>query len=155
MTEESDEALVAAVRDGSERAFNELVDRHQQAVRTFLRGITAYDDADDLAQETFLAVWTHARSYRGGHVRAWLFSIGLDWSAADQVSPAVMREARRWQDAFYATMREHCGIAAYQNFPDPSLVDWRQAYYGANLPKLQRIKAAVDPSNLFRHEQSL
>lgn len=86
---------------------------------------------------------------------AWLFSIGLDWSAADQVSPAVMREARRWQDGFYAAMREHCGIAAYQNFPDPSLVDWRQAYYGANLPKLQRIKAAVDPSNLFRHEQSL
>ena len=52
-----DEALVAAVRDGSERAFNELVDRHQQAVRTFLRGITAYDDAEDMAQETFLAVW--------------------------------------------------------------------------------------------------
>ena len=64
---EGDEALVAAVRDGSERAFNELVDRHQQAVRTFLRGITAYDDAEDMAQETFLAVWTHARSYRGGH----------------------------------------------------------------------------------------
>jgi hypothetical protein len=70
---EGDEALVAAVRDGSERAFNELVDRHQQAVRTFLRGVTSYDDADDMAQETFLAVWTHARSYRGGNVRAWLF----------------------------------------------------------------------------------
>jgi RNA polymerase sigma-70 factor (ECF subfamily) len=76
--EEGDEALVAAVRDGSERAFNELVDRHQQAVRTFLRGITAYDDADDMAQETFLAVWTHARSYRGGNVRAWLFAIATN-----------------------------------------------------------------------------
>ena len=42
--EEGDEELVAAVRDGSERAFNVLVDRHQQAVRTFLRGITSWDD---------------------------------------------------------------------------------------------------------------
>ena len=39
-------------------------------MRTFLRGITAYHDADDMAQETFLALWTHARSYRGGNVRA-------------------------------------------------------------------------------------
>ena len=73
--DEGDDTLVAAVRDGSERAFNVLVDRHQQAVRTFLRGITSWDDADDLAQDTFLAVWTHARNFRGGNVRAWLFSI--------------------------------------------------------------------------------
>jgi RNA polymerase sigma-70 factor (ECF subfamily) len=90
---EGDEALVAAVRDGSERAFNELVDRHQQAVRTFLRGITAYDDADDMAQETFLAVWTHARSYRGGNVRAWLFSIA--WRKAKGAQRSWFRRRRR------------------------------------------------------------
>lgn len=88
-----DEALVAAVRDGSERAFNELVDRHQQAVRTFLRGMTAYDDTEDLAQDTFLAVWTHARGYRGGNVRAWLFSIA--WRKAKGAQRSWFRRRRR------------------------------------------------------------
>jgi hypothetical protein len=38
--EADDVALLDAVRGGSERAFNLLVDRHQQAVRLFLRGVT-------------------------------------------------------------------------------------------------------------------
>ncbi len=91
--EEGDDALVAAVRDGSERAFNVLIDRHQQAVRTFLRGITSWEDADDMAQETFLAAWTHARSFRGGNVRAWLFSIA--WRKAKGSQRSWFRRRRR------------------------------------------------------------
>jgi RNA polymerase sigma-70 factor (ECF subfamily) len=94
--DEGDDTLVAAVRDGSERAFNVLVDRHQQAVRTFLRGITSWDDADDLAQETFLAVWTHARNFRGGNVRAWLFSIA--WRKAKGAQRRWFRWRRRDSD---------------------------------------------------------
>lgn len=96
MSEEGDGPLVVAVRDGSERAFNELVDRHQQVVRAFLRGITSYDDADDIAQETFLAVWTHARSYRGGNVRAWLLSIA--WRKAKGAQRSWFRRRRRDTD---------------------------------------------------------
>ena len=67
MTSDDDRALIAAIRGGSEPAFNILVDRHQQAVRTFLRRLLGNDaDADDMAQETFLAAWTHARSFRDG-----------------------------------------------------------------------------------------
>jgi RNA polymerase sigma factor (sigma-70 family) len=94
--EEADDELVAGIRDGSERAFNTLVDRHQQAVRTFLRGITSWDDADDMAQETFLAVWTHARSYRGGNVRGWLFSIA--WRKAKGAQRSWFRRRRRDSD---------------------------------------------------------
>jgi RNA polymerase sigma factor (sigma-70 family) len=73
---EDDAELIASVCEGSERAFNRLIDRHQQAVRNFLRGVTGPDEADDIAQETFLAAWSHARSYRGGaSVRSWLFAI--------------------------------------------------------------------------------
>src|SRR6185369_5729075 len=77
-----DLALVAAVRDGSELAFNTLVDRHQQAVRLFLRRLMGNEsDADDMAQETFLAAWTHARSFRGeARVRSWL--CGIAWRKA-------------------------------------------------------------------------
>jgi RNA polymerase sigma factor (sigma-70 family) len=93
MEEESDAALVAAVRDGSDRAFNMLIDRHQQSVRTFLRGITSWDDAEDVAQETFLAAWTHAQDFRGGNVRGWLFSIA--WRKAKGAQRNWFRRRRR------------------------------------------------------------
>jgi RNA polymerase sigma factor (sigma-70 family) len=93
--EGDDEILLAAVRDGSEHAFNTLIDRHQQAVRTFLRGLTAnLSDADDIAQETFLAAWTQARSFRGqGSVRSWLFSIA--WRKAKGSQRRWFRAVRR------------------------------------------------------------
>lgn len=99
--DEEDAALLAAVCEGSERAFNRLIDRHQQAVRTFLRRITAREDADDIAQETFLAVWTGARSFRGGaSVKSWLFSIA--WRKAKDTQRWWFR--RRTRDAAYHEM---------------------------------------------------
>ncbi len=93
--EEDDESLLAAVRDGSERAFNLLIDRHQQAVRTFLRGLTVHpSDADDIAQETFLAAWNQAKAFKGqGSVRSWLFSIA--WCKAKGNQRSWFRAARR------------------------------------------------------------
>jgi FAD/FMN-containing dehydrogenase len=44
---------------------------------------------------------------------------------------------------------------AYQNFIDPSLANWQDAYYGANLARLKRIKAAVDPGRLFHFAQAI
>ena len=50
-----DEALVAASQGGSTEAFARLVERHQQALRAFLRRTCGdWASADDLAQETFL-----------------------------------------------------------------------------------------------------
>lgn len=93
--ENDDEILLSAVRNGSERAFTTLIDRHQQSVRTFLRGLLANDsDADDIAQETFLAAWTQARSFRGqGTVRSWLFSMA--WRKAKGSQRRWFRAARR------------------------------------------------------------
>jgi RNA polymerase sigma-70 factor, ECF subfamily len=93
--EDDDEILLAAVRNGSDRAFNTLIDRHQQAIRTFLRGLMPNDsDADDIAQETFLAAWTQAKSFRAqGSVRSWLFSIA--WRKAKDSQRRWFRSARR------------------------------------------------------------
>lgn len=39
--------------------------------------------------------------------------------------------------------------SVYQNFPDPDLPDAAAAYFGANLPRLRRIKARYDPDGFF------
>ena len=94
MTVEGDVALLEAVRGGSEQAFNRLIDQHQQAVRLFLRGVTSPADAEDAAQETFLAAWTHARSFKGlSTVRAWLLSIA--WRKAKGLQRWSFRGKRR------------------------------------------------------------
>jgi RNA polymerase sigma-70 factor (ECF subfamily) len=94
MTDDVDRALIAAIRDGSELAFNMLVDRHQQAVRIFLRRILGNEaDADDMAQETFFAAWTHARSFRDGDVRSWL--CGIAWRKAKGAQRSWFRRSAR------------------------------------------------------------
>ena len=92
---DDDAALLAAVRDGSELAFNTIVDRHQQAVRTFLRRMMGNDDdADDLAQETFLVAWGQARSFRGeSSVRSWL--CGIAWRKAKEAQRTWARRRAR------------------------------------------------------------
>ena len=75
-----DEALVAAAQAGSSEAFSRLVERHQQALRAFLRRACGdWAKADDLAQETFLAAWSRiGRLKAGASVRAWLCGIGYN-----------------------------------------------------------------------------
>jgi RNA polymerase sigma-70 factor (ECF subfamily) len=79
-----------------------LVDRHQQAVRAFLRRTcSARDEAEDLAQETFLAAWSGARGFRGGSaVRSWL--MGIAWKKAKSAQRSWFRGATR-DTAFEAT----------------------------------------------------
>src|SRR5215469_11595186 len=75
-----DESLVAAAQAGSTQAFAQLVDRHQQALRAFLRRACGdWALADDLAQEAFLTAWSRIdRLKTGASVRAWLCGIGYN-----------------------------------------------------------------------------
>lgn len=95
MTNDADAALVAAAKAGSSAAFATLVDRRQQAVRAFLRRL-AFDpaEADDLAQETFLAAWERLGSFRGqASVRSWL--CGIAWKKAKAARRSWFRRVAR------------------------------------------------------------
>ncbi len=72
-----DTILVAEARRGSAQAFDRLVAKHQQAVRGFLRRLTGdWADADDLAQDVFVAAWSGLGGFKGGSsVRSWLCAI--------------------------------------------------------------------------------
>lgn len=104
-------ALVAALRDGSAHAFNMLIDRHQQAVRAFLRRLLGNAaEADDIAQETFVVAWTQARSFRGEtSVRSWL--CGIAWRKAKAAQRSWVRRRRR-DAVHYEQMSAHDSIGA-------------------------------------------
>lgn len=56
---------------------------------------------------------------------------------------------------FYVSLRPYMSGGAYVNYCDLDLADYATAYWGANLPRLKQIKGAFDPSNVFRHAQSV
>jgi FAD/FMN-containing dehydrogenase len=74
---------------------------------------------------------------------------------AGGVPPAGAIRQRAWQRAFWQSMRPYASGQAYQNYIDPDLTTWRQAYYGANYTRLAQIKAAHDPAGVFTFPQSL
>ena len=75
----TDAEMVRAALEGSDRAFARLVERHQSVLRGFLRRTLggSRDEADDVAQEAFVAAWTTLRSLRDpAGFRSWLCGIG-------------------------------------------------------------------------------
>jgi hypothetical protein len=60
-----------------------------------------------------------------------------------------------WLRSCYASMRPYASGQAYQNYVDPDLRNWSAAYYGANYPGLQQVKAKYDPNLLFSFPQAI
>ena len=52
---------------------------------------------------------------------------------------------RAWVRSTSDAVRSSFGPGSYVNYADPGLRDWRAAYWGANLARLEGIKRAVDP----------
>lgn len=69
---------MARVKNRDREAFAVLVDRHLDGIHAFNFRLTRNaDDAADLAQETFLRVWTKANTWKPGRVKfgTWLHRI--------------------------------------------------------------------------------
>ncbi|MCH0566129.1 MULTISPECIES: FAD-binding oxidoreductase [unclassified Streptomyces] len=63
--------------------------------------------------------------------------------------------ARSWLTAAHDAMRPYASGAAYQNYTDPTLKDWRTAYYGAAATRLTQVKRQYDPDRVFSYPQAL
>ena len=60
-----------------------------------------------------------------------------------------------WLRSLYASVHPYANGQAHQNYTDPDLTNWRQAYYGANYTRLSQVKAAYDPHQAFRFPQGI
>ncbi|MCI0486084.1 MAG: sigma-70 family RNA polymerase sigma factor [Blastocatellia bacterium] len=64
----NDHELLAAIRDGDEAAFQEIVRRYRNPITNFVyRMIDDYDRAVELTQETFIRVYTSASRYQANY----------------------------------------------------------------------------------------
>ncbi len=126
-------ALLAGVeeRQGQGGPGGVVLDSWGGAISRVAPGATAFVHRRALASAQYLAQWPP--SVAGGTVRA----------------------ARAWMNSWYASLRPYVSGEAYQNYIDPALADWAHAYYGANLGRLEKIKAKWDPDNIWRFAQGI
>jgi len=84
---------------------------------------------------------------------AFILALETNWTGSDP--RAVSQAGLDWLDRLCAQLAPYTADAAYQNFPDPELKNWRTAYYGTNYGRLAEVKRAYDPDNIFKFEQSI
>ncbi len=76
----TDEALVSAAKNGNQRAFEVLVERHRQRMLAFARRYTRVrEDAEDVVQQTFQKAFIHLNKFQGkSSFSTWLTRIAIN-----------------------------------------------------------------------------
>jgi RNA polymerase sigma-70 factor (ECF subfamily) len=141
----SDENLMALIceRDGAALAM--LYDRHHRAAFSLAyRILNDFDQAEDVVQEAFLAVWRSAASFSPsrGHPRAWLLTIvhhrAINQLRRGQLAPGMRveldenlinaKEPEAWRVAFESIRQEDIRQALAQ-LPDEQRTPIDLAYF--------------------------
>lgn len=81
MDDASDDELVARVASGDEAACRHLIDRHLARMLALARRMLGNRaDAEEVAQEVFLRVWTHAERWEPGRAQfgTWLHRVATN-----------------------------------------------------------------------------
>jgi FAD/FMN-containing dehydrogenase len=63
--------------------------------------------------------------------------------------------SQSWLTSAHDAMKPYASGAAYQNYTDPTLRDWRKAYYGDAATRLTNLKNQYDPQGFFTYPQAL
>jgi FAD/FMN-containing dehydrogenase len=87
--------------------------------------------------------------------RGALFSAQYTTDWTNGASSAGISNQHAWLRGFWQSMRPFASGQAYQNYIDPDLTNWQQAYYGVNYHRLTVIKKKYDPTDLFTFPQAI
>ena len=98
----TDADLIARARQGDPAAFGELIDRHRTSVyRAALAALGSHADAEDAAQDAFLAAYRRLDSFRGeSSFKTWLLTI--TWHQAINRRRSLTRVWRRMVEPAFA-----------------------------------------------------
>jgi RNA polymerase sigma-70 factor (ECF subfamily) len=103
-TEALDREDMERLASGHDGALNSLMERHSGPVFQFLYRMLANEqDANDLAQETFVRVYRHRERYDGGKFTTWLYTI------ASNLARNEYRRRSRHPDVSLQAEREETG----------------------------------------------
>lgn len=130
MSDLGDDALLALVREGDERAFEALVLRYRRPLRSYCMrlGVPA-DGTEDVIQQTLLEAWLALRGGAQVHAfKAWLFRV------AHNVALDTLRKTPRVVDL--AAGEASAAAGAWPDTHEPELREALTAV--AALPLLQR-----------------
>lgn len=81
---------------------------------------------------------------------AFLFYLDVFWQSAEEKESGLA-----WQRDWQALLAPFWNGRCYQNFADPALEEYRDAYWGEAFPALLAAKRKYDPRDLFRFQQML
>ena len=83
-----------------------------------------------------------------------LACIQATYSWSSETSATEIAAGQAWLD-YLGTNVFDASSGAYQNYIDPTLENWQDAYYGSNLARLEVVKRAYDPDDVFNFAQSI
>ena len=111
----NDHELLAAIRDGDEAAFQEIVRRYRNPITNFVyRMIDDYERSVELAQETFIRVYTSASRYQANYS----FSTYIYRIATNLAISELRRRKRRKMVSLFSPFTNDDGEAIEIDPPD-------------------------------------
>jgi hypothetical protein len=127
----------------------------EQGISTLLEGLLKAPGEIAVLCDTYggainkVAADATAFVHRGNTKYSMQYYMQWDSAGVSDANIAMMR-------TLYTSMRPFVSGGCYVNYCDLDLGEgYAQAYWGDNLPRLMKIKAQVDPKNIFRHAQSV
>jgi RNA polymerase sigma-70 factor, ECF subfamily len=124
MTNTMDEAeVIAALRDGDESAFAQLVDQHTPSMLRVARGyVPSSEIAEEVVQETWIALLKGIAKFEGrSSLRTWLFAVMINIAKARGI-----RERRDSDAAIAAFTGGTVDPARFRTGEDPWPGHWKE-----------------------------
>lgn len=127
--------LVDQARNGNEKAYGQLISRHQDAIHAFIyRHVGEAESARDLTQEVFIRAWFALERVRmRARLTTWLFQIAINL-CRDYVKSKATRQ-NRITDPMIRLDEE--GAECELELPDPSVRPDEQAQWFETMEALE------------------